>query len=111
MAESRGKREDGRLKEEFSNLHENGTDYVSHSLMRERLTSHQLKVKPKDANVAGLQLADLIAHPGYVSAGCYKRRQSLPDNFGGKIARVLEKSKYDRDGRGKIEGWGRKWLP
>ncbi len=63
MAESRGGKEDKRLKEEFRNLWKNGTDFVPPSQFQGSLTSRELKVKPKSANITGLQLADLIAHP------------------------------------------------
>jgi hypothetical protein len=63
MAESRGGREDRRLKREFNRLWHEGTENVSIERVQAVLTSRQLKVKSKAANVAGLQLADLLAHP------------------------------------------------
>jgi hypothetical protein len=80
-------------------------------MLAARLTSKELKVKPKGANVTGLQLADLIAHPSFRAALARKECQPLPDNFGGRIAEILEASKYDRSPWGKIEGWGIRWLP
>ena len=64
MAESRGGKEDIRLKKSFSGLWEKGTEYVDPVRIQRVLTSKQLKVKPKSNNIAGLQLCDLIAHPG-----------------------------------------------
>jgi len=66
MAESRGGTEDGRLKEEFRRLSREGTDNVSQEMFQMFLTSRELKIKPKLANVAGLQLADLLAHPSRI---------------------------------------------
>jgi len=63
MAESRGGKEDMRLKASFARLWENGTDYVVSEKFQKALTSKQLKVKVKANNVSGLQLADLLAHP------------------------------------------------
>jgi len=63
MAESRGGKEDRRLKASFNRLCEQGTDYVAGDRFQIVLTSTQLKVKSKANNIAGLQLADLIAHP------------------------------------------------
>lgn len=63
MAESRGGKEDKRLKESFLHLWENGTEYMSPEDFQRCLTSKQLKVKPKANNISGLQLADLLAHP------------------------------------------------
>jgi hypothetical protein len=75
------------------------------------LTSGQLKVKHKESNIAGLQLADIIAHPSFRTALAHKDGQLLADNFGGKIGEILEASKYVRSPDGQIDGWGRKWLP
>ena len=63
LAESRGGKEDIRLKKSFENLFEQGSEFVNPSRFQFRLTSRQLKVKPKTNNIAGLQLADLISHP------------------------------------------------
>jgi hypothetical protein len=111
LAESRGGKPDMRLKDSFERLSGSGTDYVSKERLMARLTSRQLKVKAKANNIAGLQLADLIAHPSFKCAQAKKNNEALPDNFGGEIAKILESSKYDRSPRGKIEGWGRKCLP
>jgi hypothetical protein len=69
--------------------------------------------KPKSANIAGLQLADLIAHPS--------RREVLiehqlivddRDIFGSQICAILCQSKYNRERlTGQIEGYGKKLLP
>lgn len=63
MAESRGGKEDRRLKDSFHRLWEQGTSYIAAEQFQKTLTSSQLKVKSKANNIAGLQLADLIAHP------------------------------------------------
>jgi len=62
MAESRGGKEDKKLKNSFEKLWENGTDYVDPTRFQKALTSKQLKVKLKTNNIPGLQLADIIAH-------------------------------------------------
>ena len=111
LAESRGGREDRRLKASFERVVDEGTDFVSSDILKAHLTSRQLKVKPKSNNIAGLQLADLIAHPSFVATRARRNDQPLPANFGGVIARILEDSKYDCSPSGRIDGWGRKWLP
>jgi len=63
MAESRGGKEDRRLKASFSKLWEEGTEYLSPERFHSVFTSKQLKVKPKSNNISGLQIADIIAHP------------------------------------------------
>jgi hypothetical protein len=62
MAESRGGKEDQRLKHSFTRLLEQGTDFVPSERFLTALTSRELKIKPKSANVSGVQLADLLAH-------------------------------------------------
>lgn len=111
MAESRGGKEDRRLKASFERVYDSGSPFVARQDFARQLTSRQLKVKPKANNIAGLQIADLIAHPSFRATLARREQQSLPSNFGGRIAEILESGKYDRDHRGTIEGWGRKWLP
>lgn len=111
MAESRGGREDRRLKDSFKRVYEEGSDWVRPEVIQEHLTSKQLKVKPKSNNIAGLQLADIIAHPSFKSTLARHNNEALASNFGGKVARILEDSKYRQGPKGTIDGWGRKWLP
>ena len=63
MAESRGGKEDRRLKDAFNELYLKGNNFITPERLKQRLTSCQLKVKNKANNIAGLQLADLLAHP------------------------------------------------
>jgi hypothetical protein len=111
LAESRGGKEDRRLKDSFERLCDNGTEYVPATKFARFLTSKQLKVKPKSNNIAGLQIADLLAHPSFKVTQARREKKALPDNFGGEIGKILEASKYHRSSSGKIDGWGRKWLP
>lgn len=111
MAESRGGKEDRRLKASFERVYDQGSSFLSRQEFVRHLTSRQLKVKAKSNNIAGLQLSDLIAHPSYRATLARKTGQPLANNFGGTIASILEHSKYDRDAQGEIDGWGRKWLP
>lgn len=111
MAESRGGREDRRLKDSFERVYSSGSDFIRPEVFAAYLTSKQLKVKPKSNNIAGLQLADLIAHPSFRATVARRQGEPLPENFGGQIAAILEASKYSRSPAGEIEGWGRKWLP
>ena len=111
MIESRGGREDMRLKKSFGKVWEEGSDFIDKDILHSFLTSKELKVKPKSANITGLQIADLIAHPAFKSALCRHNHETLPDNFGGRIAQILEGSKFYRSKSGSVEGYGRKWLP
>lgn len=111
MAESRGGGEDKALKKAFRDLYDGGTSFVRPGVLQLHLTSRELKVQPKFANVAGLQVADVIAHPSFTASLARKNNQTLPSTFGGQIAKVLEDLKYRRRRDGRISGWGRIWLP
>ncbi|MCX6121205.1 MAG: DUF3800 domain-containing protein [Ignavibacteriales bacterium] len=112
MAESRGGKEDMRLKRSFEKLYIEGTDFVGADRFANSLTSRQLKVKPKANNIAGLQVADLIAHPSQRYA-LLQHKKIVDDReiFGDKIAEILVHSKYYRSKAGSIEGYGIKVLP
>jgi len=111
MAESRGGKEDRRLKDSFERIFNQGSDYIHAEVFQTCLTSCQLKVKPKSNNISGLQIADILAHPSYKALLSRHNNQNLPNNFGGKIATILENSKLLPSPTGQINGWGRKWLP
>ena len=100
MAESRGGKEDNRLKDSFLKLWKEGTEYLSPERFQNVLTSKQLKVKPKSNNISGLQIADLIAHPS--------RNEILNENdlldrplapFAEKIINILYGKYYQHQGR------------
>jgi hypothetical protein len=61
MAESRGKREDLMLEGEYQNIYNFGTYFHASDLFQKTLTSQKLKLKKKEANISGLQIADLLA--------------------------------------------------
>jgi hypothetical protein len=112
MVESRGGVEDDKLMDSFRRLYHSGTDKIPPERWKATLTSGELKAKKKIADILGLQLADLIAHPS--------RREILIDHhliddnrdvFGDKICQILRKDKYLRSPTGKIEGYGKKLLP
>jgi len=112
LVEKRGGIEDNKLIDSYIRLYDQGTDNISKELWQSCLTSRQLKLKDKSANSAGLQLADLIAHPS--------RREILIKNqlisdrrdiFGDQICAILRRTKYLRSKYGKIPGYGTKLLP
>jgi hypothetical protein len=112
LAESRGGSEDKQLKEAYFNIYESGTQFRRPPFFQNVLTSKEIKIKQKQANVAGLQLADLLAHP--------LKQEILNENgriqdikeelFGGKICEII-KEKYNRQYfEGRIEGYGKVFI-
>jgi Protein of unknown function (DUF3800) len=63
MAESRGKYEDGELKKAYRRVYEGGTIVIKDGRHKKTLTTKEIKFEEKRDNIAGLQLADLLAHP------------------------------------------------
>jgi len=63
LAESRGGREDRLLADSYSRVYDQGAWMTRASVYRHALTSRQLKIKKKDANISGLQLADVLGNP------------------------------------------------
>jgi hypothetical protein len=111
MIESRGGKEDMRLKKSFRNLMEKGTNYLTAAELNQRITSKELKVKAKGANIAGLQLADLIAHA--VRRYVFKTVLQMSDGkttFSDAIIDILVTGKFFNY-KGKIVGYGIKKLP
>jgi hypothetical protein len=111
MAEARNKNPDKRLKKVFSYFQKNGTHNVSAVEVGDHLTSGELKLKPKTANVCGLQFADLIAAPSASYVRSLNGAGLAPSAFGGAVVKLLVAEKYRRSRNGKIVGYGVKWLP
>lgn len=111
LAESRGGREDRELKEAFVHIYNRGTLWRDGEFFQGALTSREIKLKPKSANIAGLQLADLLAYPIRQDILLEEERISDPgDVFGKEICEAI-KPKYNKhlyDGR--IRGYGRIFL-
>ena len=108
LVEARGKTEDRTLKEEFRSIWNNGTAYMANRQTQATLTSRELKVKPKLLNIAGLQVADILAHPVKRDV---LREQGRIDSLGGAFTEriiTVATAKYNRQrySRG-IRGYGR----
>jgi hypothetical protein len=95
MAESRGGKENQRLMDSYTRLCERGTHFIAADLLMGVLTSRQLKVRQKSLNIAGLQLADLLARPSRDEI--LIEQELLETNvgdFGRRVVTILE-GKYD----------------
>jgi len=110
MIESRGGKEDMRLKKSFRKIMENGTHYIESEKLQKLITSKELKVKPKMLNITGLQLADLIAHPvRRMVFRMYGIEEGKKYVFGDQIIEIIKNKFYEsKDG---VEGSGIKKLP
>jgi len=109
MAESRGKEEDIQLKQAYKTVYESGTRQNSRELFQTVLTSKDIKIQPKTANIAGLQLADILAHP--VKQSCLAEQNLVSgcvDVFGGQLCKAVQ-NKFNSKGL-TVWGYGKKIL-
>jgi hypothetical protein len=110
MFESRGGKEDMRLKESYRKIFSGGTDWIKPEDIDDTITSKELKIKPKSANIAGLQIADLLAYPLYRYAlKFFNLKDDKRDTFNEQIMEII-KPKIFKSGN-RIDGYGLKLLP
>lgn len=112
MAESRGGREDRLLADSYSRVHNQGVWMSLASSFQQALTSKQLKVKNKSANIAGLQLADLLGHP--VRQAILREAKLVlepPAPFAGRLMPIVETKFNHHLYSGRIEGYGKVFFP
>jgi hypothetical protein len=110
MGEARGPWHDARLRRAFRRFYDDGS-YVTAEEVQARLISRELRLEPKTANVAALQVVDSLAHPAHRTFKFMKQNIPIPDDYGASLIRTLELI-YDRHPITKlINGCGRKWLP
>jgi len=110
MAESRGGTEDKQLKAAYKSICTYGSRWREADFFTRSLTTCEIKVKPKAANVCGLQLSDQLAYGA--------RRRILEEHgiskpltgFEKELADLVE-AKYNRhyyDGR--VAGYGKMFI-
>lgn len=110
MIEARGKNKDRELKEIFEDTYQKGTNYIQGKRIQQVLTSKTIKMKPKEKNVYGLQIADIVAYPSFAGIKCDITGENMSGNWSPLIYKELNDSKYHRD-KNTIWGVGKKWLP
>lgn len=108
MAESRGRAEDNQLMQAYERLYEAGTYYLKPEKFQRVLTTRKLKVKPKSADISGLEMADILAHP--VKQFVLTEAKLVRSGNGGLYAgRLLDavKPKFNRNiYTGTVNGYG-----
>jgi Protein of unknown function (DUF3800) len=111
LAESRSGKEDLSLKLAYQSIYASGGGYLTAAVCRSTLTSKQIKIKPKAINIAGLQLADLLAHPLTRDVlRQHGRLSSYESPFQSEIIKIAE-SKYNRQFfNNRVDGYGRIFL-
>lgn len=112
LAESRGGIEDKQLKVAYKTIYEGGTQFREFTFFQNVLTTKEIKLKPKTANIAGLQISDLVAHPIKHEILIENNRITRTEekSFGKKICEII-KRKYNRHYcTGRVEGYGKVFI-
>jgi len=112
LGESRGGTEDRQLKDAYNRIYDSGTQFRRQEFFHSVLTSKEIKLKSKRANIAGIQVADLLAHPLKQEILAETGRiPDIPDQLFGKRICEIVKKKYNRHVyNGRIYGYGKVFL-
>ncbi|HUM01947.1 MAG TPA: DUF3800 domain-containing protein [Thermoanaerobaculia bacterium] len=112
LAESRGGHEDRLLKDSYSRVYERGAWMTNADFFQKALTTSQLKLKPKTSNIAGVQLADMLAHPVKQALLVERGLVLSPlSPFATRLVAAVE-VKFNRHlYQGRVEGYGKVFYP
>ncbi len=112
MAETRGRREDQQLAQAYLRTYESGTLLFPASHHQRALSSKEIKIKPKCANIAGLQLADILAHPVKQTILIEQGRVPDPGVFFGRRLYEAVRNRFNCNWQtGRVTGYGIVYLP
>lgn len=110
LAESRGGGEDAPLEEVYRYIYQNGTRFRHTDYFQNALTSREIKIKKKEENITGLQIADLLAHPCKQEVLIRKGRLSATNDFGQQVRDCIQVKWNRRYDTGEVEGYGMVFL-
>jgi len=111
MAEATNSDLDGDLNAMYRLFWENGTDHIKAASLRPTLSSKEIKIQPKSNDVAGLQLADLLASTCFSHCKKIYAEGDDYDEFAMRVAHLMETEKFYRSRHGNPHGYGRVWRP
>ena len=112
LAEARGGGEDKLTKVTYQEIYA-GRGYNQLKDADKYYTSSQIKLKPKKANIAGLQFVDLISHPArrYILTMNGLGDDFKKSSFEEEIVDILVRTKFRRNSSAIIDGVGTVFFP
>jgi hypothetical protein len=111
VAEARGKAENQALAKAYDEVWRTGTSFHGVGLFQGTLTTKQVKIKPKSSNIAGLQLADLLAHTVTREIlVTYGRIQETATPFAAELGKIIRPKYNMQVYEGRIAGYGQVFL-
>lgn len=112
MAESRGGKEDRLLKSAYAEIYEEGVWKTDAHVFQSAFTTKELKLKPKTANIAGLQLSDILGHP--IKQFILRQKAIIQDDeppFARELMAAVAHKFNAHLYSGKVEGYGTVLFP
>ena len=112
IAEARGKKEDNSLEKEYSQVYNDGTYfYKGPNFFQRALTTKKLKIRTKNKNIAGLQIADILANPCKKEILIEKGRMSqTPSTFSMQLCNCIREKYNMQVYTQKVEGYGKVFI-
>lgn len=102
---------DREIENTYRRFFEHGSDYMRAKVVQNVLTTREIKVADKNADVQGLQMADLLASTCFAHIRQLQGGPAIKDEFAQEVARLMEEEKFYRSGSGNPDGYGRVWRP
>ena len=97
MAEATNSDLDKQLEEMYTRFYCSGTEHITADKLQNVLSSRQIKIKPKAANIAGLQFADLLASTCFSHCKRIYAKGPLFDPYAMSVAELIEREKFYRN--------------
>jgi len=111
MAQSVGGSEDLLLKAAYRRIFLQGTRFMRKDRFQGALTSSAMKIRPRAANVAGLQLAALLAWPVLQSRlADHQRKDAAADEFDQALLAAATPKFNMKEDTGQVSGYGTVWI-
>ncbi|MCX6121110.1 MAG: DUF3800 domain-containing protein [Ignavibacteriales bacterium] len=111
FAESRGENEDAMLQDSFNRFYRYGNIYFTPEMIQKHLLSQEIAFYPKIANIAGLELSDMLANP--IKRYALHTKGLEKQNICGFTEKPVEATKKKFNKRytdSRIEGYGMVYL-
>jgi hypothetical protein len=110
LAEARGEREDKQLKAAYREIYAGGTRFKPSAFFQRTLSTKEIKIKLKAANISGLQFADLLAYPAKMRMLEDRGITKPTSGFTKEIADALEKKYNRRFANSQVSGYGKVYI-
>lgn len=111
LIETRGKKENALLQSIYSQIRQNGTYYHGANYFAQTLFSDALIFKEKRDNIAGLQVADMLALPSKEDVLYeFKIERGIMSDFTKKVCKSIQSKYLRKSMESRVRGYGKVFL-